>query len=244
MSDRDFAWAVIDIPGPKHLQVVSVHLKAGTDSASIRASEANFLKNNVENNFNLSDYIIIGGDLNTYSTTETCINTFETFLSATNHRPQDQESNRNTNAGRNHPYDWVMPNALLDAVHTDLVIGSSHYPNGLVFDSRVYTPLSEVSPVRYSDSDVSGMQHMAVMKAFDVDSSGPTYTPSPEPTHTPTATPTINLTVTPTPTFTPTADPSGTPYPTWTPTPTMSPTPNPQDPIVQLMLNQEIFPWR
>ena len=245
VSDRDFAWAVIDIPGNKNLQVVSVHLKASSSSASIRASQANILKNYIESNFFADEYIVVGGDLNTYSTTETALNTFNTFLSASNHRPSDQEGNRNTNAGRNHPYDWVMPNGQLDQYHIPLVIGSSVYSNGLVFDSRVYTPLSEVSPVQYNDSDVSGMQHMAVMKAFDVDVTGPTNTPSPTPSNTPTPTytPTMGFTSTPTPTptATPTADPSGSPYPTLTPTPTVTPTPDPEFPIVELTLNQEIY---
>ena len=41
VSNRDFAWARIDIPGPKDLWVVSVHLL--TTSSSVRNTEANNL---------------------------------------------------------------------------------------------------------------------------------------------------------------------------------------------------------
>jgi hypothetical protein len=45
-------------------------------------------------------------------------------------------------------------------------VGSSPYPSGLVFDSRVYTPLSDVTPVLATDSAEPGMQHMPVVRDF------------------------------------------------------------------------------
>jgi len=62
----------------------------------------------------------------------------------------------------------MMTDADLDAKRTPLVIGSNSFPAGLVFDSRVYSPIGEVSPARATDSGASAMQHMAVMKAFTV----------------------------------------------------------------------------
>ena len=41
-------------------------------------------------------------------------------------------------------------------VEVPVVIGSNTFPNGLVFDSRVYSPLSEVSPIQQGDSNVTG----------------------------------------------------------------------------------------
>jgi len=35
-----------------------------------------------------------------------------------------------------------------------------------VFDSRVYTPLSDVAPVLSTDSAATNMQHMAVVRDF------------------------------------------------------------------------------
>jgi hypothetical protein len=43
-------------------------------------------------------------------------------------------------------------------------MGTRFFPNGLVFDSRVYSPLSDVSPVQFADSSIC--QHMAVLKDF------------------------------------------------------------------------------
>ena len=48
------------------------------------------------------------------------------------------------------------------------IIGSRSFPNGLVFDSEIYTPLAEVSPVQFGDSHVPNMQHMAVVKDFRI----------------------------------------------------------------------------
>ena len=47
-----------------------------------------------------------------------------------------------------------------------VVIGENSFANGLVFDSRVYTPLSDVAPVVQSDSGATNMQHMAVIRDF------------------------------------------------------------------------------
>lgn len=243
--DRDFAWAVIDIPGDTHLQVVSVHLLSS--SATTRNAQATLLKNLIQGNFELDQYIVVGGDLNTSTRSEAAIATFNSFLNATNHIPADQNGNGNTNEPRAKPYDWVMPNDLLDARHTTLQIGSSSYPQGLVFDSSVYTPLSEVSPVQYGDSHVSGMQHMAVVRAFEIPASAsPTATgttgPSATPTKTPTTggpspTPTRTGTTPPQPTWTPTPSSTSTPVPT----PTVTPTGAPEDPVVELALSGTMF---
>jgi len=203
--DRDFAYAVIDIPGAIDLQVVSVHLR--TDEPNTRQAQAEALENYIDNYFDPNHYIAVGGDLNTVTRNEACVDVFERFLEPKEHIPSDQRLNAHTNESRNKPYDWVMPNHLLEDTHTDLIIGSNTFRNGMVFDSHVYTPLNEVEPIDYHDSHVSGMQHMAVMKAFNVGSG----TPPPR-------------TATPTPTRTPTPGP-GTSTPTLTPTPTPQATP-------------------
>jgi hypothetical protein len=56
-----------------------------------------------------------------------------------------------------------MLDAELSAVQTAVVLGAASFPNGLVFDSRVYTPLADASPTQSSDS-AAGMQHMGVVK--------------------------------------------------------------------------------
>jgi len=47
------------------------------------------------------------------------------------------------------------------------VLGGRSYANGIVFDSRVFTPLSAVVPVLAGDSGAFQMQHMAVMRTYD-----------------------------------------------------------------------------
>jgi hypothetical protein len=51
---------------------------------------------------------------------------------------------------------------------TPVVLPSRTFSNGLVFVSTNYTPLSDVSPVQFADSTASGMQHMAVVKDFNI----------------------------------------------------------------------------
>jgi endonuclease/exonuclease/phosphatase family metal-dependent hydrolase len=169
VNDRGFAWAQIDLPSTTNaLFVISVHLL--TSGSSVRNTEATNLKALIQANI-LATYpnawIIVGGDCNTDARSEACINTFKTFLSDAP-IPTDAESggNEDTNAGRNKPYDYVLPSFSLTTFLTPSVVGSRTFPKGLVFDSRVYSPLSDVSPVQSGDSGVSGMQHMAVVKDF------------------------------------------------------------------------------
>ncbi len=164
VENRDFAWARIDIPGSIDLWAVSVHFL--TSNTTDRNTEATTLKNYIESNIPAENYLIIGGDLNTGSRSETAITTLSDIAVTSLPFPADQNGNDNTNRDRDKPYDWLLPNSVLNEISTTLVIGSSAYPDGLVFDSRVYTPLSEVSPVLETDSAADGMQHMAVVRDF------------------------------------------------------------------------------
>lgn len=80
--------------------------------------------------------------------------------------PADQEGNPKTNAGRNKPYDGVVVSPALETLEQPLVIGAHSFPRGLVFDSRVYQPLSDVPPMLVDDSGAVQMQHMAVVRQF------------------------------------------------------------------------------
>ncbi len=201
-TNRNFAWAVIDVPGPVDLQVVSLHLKAGdgSDNRNIRYNEAKQLKNYVQANFDNGKYIIVAGDLNLqWESGEFCLDVFKSYLNADTHRPADHTGDRNTNATgppRTRAYDWIMPNSFLDRFHATLDIGGQDYPEGIVFDSAVFSPLNLVSPINYSDSRESGCTHMAVMKAYDIPSVPPpptaTVTPLPAPTPPPVTDPGIH----------------------------------------------------
>ena len=160
--NRGFAWAQIAVPGTNDLYIVSVHLL--TSSAGVRSSEAANLKTLIQSNFPSNAWIVVAGDFNTDTRTEsTTMTTFDSYLSD-NPVPADNNGNPNTSQNRNHPHDYVLPSFSLTNFETATVFPSHSFPNGLVFDSTVYTPLSDVPPVQFSDS--TNAQHMAVMKDF------------------------------------------------------------------------------
>ncbi len=164
VSNRDFAWARIDVPGPKDLWVISVHLL--TTSSSVRNTEAVNLVNFIKANVPATDFLVIAGDFNTSSRTESCFSTFSQVVSTASPYPVDRNGNGNTNASRASPYDHVLVDADLRAYQTSTLIGSSSFAAGTVIDTRVYSPISEISPALSADSGASGMQHMAVIKDF------------------------------------------------------------------------------
>jgi len=168
ISDRGFAWARIDIPGDKNLWVVSVHLKASSGYTSQRQSQAQQLVTYIQAHVPADDYLLLGGDFNTYSTTESCLTTLSALLTTAAPYPVDQSGDADTNASRGEHYDWVLAESELDGLETPVKIGTVSFANGLVFDSRKFTPLSSVDPVLPGDSGASNMQHMAVVRAFAV----------------------------------------------------------------------------
>lgn len=167
ISDRGYAWARIDLPGTNDLYVVSVHFKAssGSDNEAKRAAQAAEIKSLIQANFPANAWIIVAGDFNLYSDTEASITTLKTFLSDAP-VPVDNNGDPDTNSSRAQRYDRVLPSFSMTNRLTSVALTSHTFTSGLVFDSRVYTPLSDVPPVQSGDSGVSGMQHMAVVKDF------------------------------------------------------------------------------
>ena len=110
ISDRGFAWARIDIPGDKNLWVVSVHLKASTGSSNSnqRQSQAQQLVTYIQAHVPADDYLLLGGDFNTYSTSESCLTTLSALLTTVAPYPVDQSGDADTNASRGEHYDWVL----------------------------------------------------------------------------------------------------------------------------------------
>lgn len=166
ITDRSFAWAQIDLPGTNDLYVVSVHLYA-SGSPTDRNDEAVVIKSNILANFPANSWIIVGGDFNTGSRGEPAIATFTSFLSDYP-IPSDQAGDRDTNAGRSgsggNPYDYVLPSFSLTNFLTSFVMPSHSFSNGLVFDTRVYTPTNDFLPAVATNSAANNMQHMAVVK--------------------------------------------------------------------------------
>ena len=109
--------------------------------------------------------MLLAGDFNPGSRTEACLTTFKTYLSDSP-IPVDNLGNSFTSINRNDPHDYVLPSFSMTNLMTATVFPSHSFPTGLVFDSRVYTPLSDVPPILSGDS--SNAQHMAVMKDFSI----------------------------------------------------------------------------
>jgi endonuclease/exonuclease/phosphatase family metal-dependent hydrolase len=173
VSNRAFVWAKIDLPGPRDLVAVSVHLL--TSSSGNRATEANQLKGYLQANVTDGSFIAVGGDFNTDSRSETALNNFSAILSTGSPYPADQKGNDGTNTGRTKPYDWLIVSPSLQARRVNTQLGSVGHPNGAVFDSRVFSPISSLNTAGDPDaltggeSAASNMQHMAVVRDFAVD---------------------------------------------------------------------------
>ncbi|MFY0573966.1 endonuclease/exonuclease/phosphatase family protein [Cystobacter fuscus] len=176
VGNRDFAWARIDIPGPKDLWVVSVHLL--TRDSTTRNTEATNLVKYIQANVPAGDFLAIGGDFNSDNRSEPLFGTFSSVVSTASPYPADKNGNVNTNASRGKPYDHVLVSNNLRAYQTATVIGASSFGAGLVVDTRVYSPLEEIAPAQSGDSGATNMQHMAIIKDFLVPSDDPT-TPVP-----------------------------------------------------------------
>lgn len=164
VSNRDFAWARIDIPGPVDLWAISVHLL--TSGSSKRKAEASELASYIASKVPAGDYLVIGGDFNTDTRTEPALGVLAGTVVTGGGYPADRNGNSGTNASRAKPYDWVLANPALDGYKTATVIGASSFPNGLVADTRSYSPIAEISPALSSDSAGSNMQHQAIVRDF------------------------------------------------------------------------------
>jgi endonuclease/exonuclease/phosphatase family metal-dependent hydrolase len=174
VGDRDFAWARIDIPGDQDLWVISVHLStmAGERADQARALVEAIRRHGVPD----EDFLLIGGDFNTDRRNEAVPMTLRAVVDTMAPFPHDGEAeNGNTNAGRRKPYDWLLADAELTALEVPLEIGDFSFPDGLVFDSRVFTQQElddNFPPVRRNDSGAANMQHMAVVRDFRLPQGG------------------------------------------------------------------------
>ncbi len=174
ISNRGFAYVKLDVPGAgnPNMLVVSVHFSTQSDK---QVAGARALYKKIYSYYNatkieqITDYIVLAGDFNAGSRSAQILNVLKSEsggMFVDNPIPTDQQGNQKTNATRAKDLDFVLVNPLLYQQQTTLVVGSNSFSKGLVFDSRVYNPLSDVSPVYREDSGATNMQHMAVMKAF------------------------------------------------------------------------------
>lgn len=176
VSNRDFAWARIDVPGPTDLWAVSVHFL--TSGSTVRDTEARALREFINTHVPAGDFLVIGGDFNTDVRSEPCLGTLSAVVHIGAPHPADQNGNQNTNnppsGVRAKPYDGIYVNAALRALQSQVVTGETAFAHtastsGAVIDTRVYAAkgrISDIEPAFATDSAAAQMQHMAVVKDF------------------------------------------------------------------------------
>jgi endonuclease/exonuclease/phosphatase family metal-dependent hydrolase len=163
-TNRTFVWARIDVPGALDLWAFSVHLL--TSGAASRDAEAAQLIDEIAAMVPDEDLLVMGGDFNTDNRTEAALVTLSASFVTGAPYPADQAANENTSGPRTKPYDWVLVDSDLDGRAIPVQIGSNLFPNGLVVDTRVYTPITDLVPALATDSGATNMQHMAVVRDF------------------------------------------------------------------------------
>ena len=171
ISNRGLTYARFDIPGNNpHLFVISVHLstKSGKQQDGARALVKYVYEYfNVDRPEDIPDYVVLGGDFNAGSRgsgvmrilTKDYGGLFRDYPI-----PTDQNGNAATNSSRSKHHDYVITNDKLTQYVRTLMVKDQSFPNGLVFDSRLYYPLSDVYPVEKNDCGATNMQHMGVIK--------------------------------------------------------------------------------
>ena len=171
--DRQWTWAVIDIPGDRELLVVSVHLHTDNHVSEFNPLADKIAAKQKEGNY----YVALGGDFNTKESPDgrTAVlgnqKLMDIFYAKSGEWPVDQNGSDKTNKKRAAPLDWLMFSHDLQKLEFPTEIGThtgnSAYPHGHVFDSRVYDEAGElhyVQPVSAKDSSDINMQHMPVIR--------------------------------------------------------------------------------
>ncbi len=166
LENRDFIWARIALPDGSRLLAISVHLYA--KKAEARTEEANNLVWLVKANAQRGERVVIGGDFNLRDLSEEALKELSQVLVIPEVLPSDAAGNFHTNSPRNHPYDLVLVDPATQKLCTPVKLGGASFDSGLVFDSRVFEPLAEVPPVQAGDSAAPQMQHMAVVRDFQL----------------------------------------------------------------------------
>lgn len=166
LDNRDFAWARLRLPGGEDLWAVSVHLHS--KSAGSRARQSTALVALLREKVPKDALLVVGGDLNTRQSGEPCFGILGEVVTVPESPPVDDLGNPATNANRNKPYDWVLASPALERHQAAVVLGGLSFPQGLVFDTRVFKALDRCPPVRAGDSAVPFMQHMAVVRDFRI----------------------------------------------------------------------------
>lgn len=164
LDNREFVWAHIRLPEKRDLWAVSVHLHS--KGGGSRAAQAEALVKFIREKVPADAWLVIGGDLNTRSEDERCFPVLSGVVVKPEPPPADGSGIIHTNAPRNKPYDWVLASKSFCKLSVPTKLAGREFPNGLVFDTRVFDPIADLKPAKRDDSGVPNMQHMAVVRDF------------------------------------------------------------------------------
>ena len=164
LNNREFFWARLRLPGQRDLWAISVHLHSKTPASRLQQAQA--LLKAIQDKVPKGDLILLGGDFNTRTVDEPCLKEMKQLFVVPEKPPHDGMGITFTNKPRNRPYDWVLASPPLDRHQVPVKLAGQEFPEGLVFDSRVFTPLDQLAPVQEGDSGLPQMQHMAVVRDF------------------------------------------------------------------------------
>lgn len=164
LDNREFVWARIRLPEKQDLWAVSVHLHS--KGATSRATQSVALAKYLTDKLPEDAWLVIGGDFNTRTEDEKCFSVLTKVVEVPETPPSDGFGNIHTNAPRNKPYDWVLVSKPFQKLAVPTQLAGREFKHGLVFDTRVFEGIGELSPVKKDDSGVPNMQHMAVVRDF------------------------------------------------------------------------------
>lgn len=176
LDNREFVWARIGLPGGRDLWAVSVHLH--TRTAESREKQVRALLRHLRATLPDNAMLIIGGDFNTRQEGEPCLRLLSSRVAVPERLPVDDFGNPATNAPRNRVYDRVFACRKLQPSVVPVALAGLTFPDGLVFDTRVFRALDQCPPAKRDDSAAPMMQHMAVVRDFLLTDATPARTGS------------------------------------------------------------------
>ena len=167
VTNRDWDWSIIDMPGAKELLVVSLHLYSSNAKEYPVLAQKLKQKLRDDRDRNLEYFLLIGGDFNRSAIDQADL---KPLVDTSVTLPVDQNGKRETSADRSKVLDRVLTDVDLARHEVPVVIAGHSYPNGHVFDTRVYAEkgeIDQVPPALAEDSGALNMQHMAVIRDFE-----------------------------------------------------------------------------
>lgn len=163
-ANRDYAWARINVPGPRNLLVVSVHLRT---KGGPRAIEEREIVEYMRGALKPDDIAVLGGDFNHDAQASPSLAGARSFLALSSPLPTNMDGRTTTSANLSKTLDHLFVGDALQRTERAITMDGRDYPHGLVFTSDMAAP-AEIAPVLPRDSFATSMQHMPVVRDFDL----------------------------------------------------------------------------